>query len=85
MIWHSSTSQEVLAELSTDAESGLSNGVADERLNIYGKNVISSIESPSFLKRFHPESRFFRRLITISVSVRIPKAQYFLGFHANAL
>ena len=52
MIWHSSTSQEVLAELSTDAESGLSNGVADERLNIYGKNVISSIESPSFLKRF---------------------------------
>ncbi len=52
MIWHSSTAREVLTELSTDAENGLSNGVADERLNIYGKNVITSIEAPSFLKRF---------------------------------
>lgn len=52
MIWHSSTVNEVLNELSVDAESGLSNGVADERLELYGKNIISNIEAPSFLKRF---------------------------------
>lgn len=52
MIWHSSTVNEVLSELSVDAESGLSNGVADNRLQTYGKNIISSIEAPSFLKHF---------------------------------
>ena len=52
MIWHSSTVKEVLNELSVDAENGLSNGVADERLNTYGKNIISNIEAPSYLKRF---------------------------------
>ena len=52
MIWHSSTVNEVLNELSVDAQNGLSNGVADERLQNYGKNIISNIESPSYLKRF---------------------------------
>lgn len=52
MIWHSSGTQEVLNELSVDSKKGLSNGVADDRLNIYGKNSIKNIKEPDFLKIF---------------------------------
>jgi len=52
MIWHSSETQNVLSELETNAEKGLSNGVADLRLKQYGKNTIKSIETPSLKKHF---------------------------------
>ena len=39
MIWHSATSQEVLAELKTDQKTGLSSAVASERLEKFGKNL----------------------------------------------
>ncbi len=52
MIWHSASVADVLAELNVDSESGLLNGVADERLNNYGKNVITNSEKPTLLKRF---------------------------------
>jgi len=52
MIWHSSETSEVLTELSVDSNKGLANGVADERLEIYGKNTLRNIEPPSFLKLF---------------------------------
>ena len=42
MIWHSATTEEVLSELSVNEESGLANGVVDERLEIYGKNEIKT-------------------------------------------
>lgn len=52
MIWHSSEIGEVLKELSVDDKKGLANGVADMRLEQYGRNQISNIETPTFLKRF---------------------------------
>jgi hypothetical protein len=47
MIWHSATVEEVLSELSVNANSGLANGVAEERLESYGKNEIKSAEKLS--------------------------------------
>ncbi len=52
MIWHSASIEEVLTELKTNSETGLLNGVADERLKIHGKNIITNIEKPTLLKRF---------------------------------
>ena len=52
MIWHSSTSEEVLRELEVDDKIGLANGVADDRLNKNGLNIISKIKRPTFLKTF---------------------------------
>lgn len=52
MIWHGVSCEEVLNELSVDSNKGLANGVADDRIGIYGKNAIRSIENPSFLKIF---------------------------------
>lgn len=52
MIWHNATAEAVLKELDVDQKTGLANGIADERLNNYGKNVITKSEKPNFLKRF---------------------------------
>ena len=52
MIWHSSTAEEVLNELSVDDKNGLSNGIVDIKLEENGKNIVSDIENPSFLERF---------------------------------
>lgn len=52
MIWHNAQPQEVLKELQVDDKLGLANGVADERLSIYGQNVVSNIKKPTFLKLF---------------------------------
>lgn len=51
MIWHSTSTADILAELEVDDKKGLPNGVADMRLQINGKNIISNIEKPTFLKR----------------------------------
>ncbi len=52
MIWHSSSSDDVLNELKVDKNTGLANGIVDERLESGGQNIISKIERPSFLKLF---------------------------------
>ncbi len=52
MIWHSSSADEVCAELVVDHKKGLSNGDVDLRVEKYGHNVISKIEKPTFLNRF---------------------------------
>lgn len=52
MIWHSAEAEEVLHELQVDGKTGLPNGVAEERLLRYGKNVITNVQQPTFLTRF---------------------------------
>lgn len=52
MIWHSAQVNEVLNELKVDSDTGLANGVADERLETYGKNIITNSEKPTLFKRF---------------------------------
>ena len=52
MIWHSTNHAAVLKELEVDDKKGLPNGVADMRLEKYGKNIISDSGKPTYLKRF---------------------------------
>lgn len=52
MIWHSASVDEVLQDLSVDSNVGLANGVAEERLDIYGKNELKNTEKLSLFKRF---------------------------------
>lgn len=69
MIWHSSEVSEVLSELSVDEKKGLANGVADMRLEQYGKNAISNIEKPSFAKHFFAQlnSKYVYLLTAVAV------------------
>ncbi len=55
MIWHSSEIEDVLKELSVDGKKGLANGIADNRIASYGKNIIGNIEPVSFKKIFFKE------------------------------
>lgn len=69
MIWHSTSIEEVLAELSVNEASGLANGVAGERLEAYGKNEIKTAPKVSLLKRFVAQlkSKTLIALIIISI------------------
>lgn len=69
MIWHSASKDEVLEELSVDKFSGLANGIADQRLDENGLNVISSNEKPSFLKLFL--SQFNNKTIILLIIISI--------------
>lgn len=51
MIWHSSQIDEVLQELYVDSEKGLANGVADQRLEIFGTNTVSTTKDSSFIQK----------------------------------
>ena len=52
MIWHSSTAEEVLNHFKVDHKRGLTNSECEEKLDIYGQNIISKIEKPSLFKLF---------------------------------
>ncbi len=69
MIWHDATVEEVLSELSVNVASGLANGVAEERLEAYGKNEIKTTQKVSLLKRFVAQlkSKTLIALIIISI------------------
>ena len=55
MIWHSSSKEDVLKHFGVNADTGLANGEVKEKQEIYGKNIIESIEKPLFIKRFFGE------------------------------
>lgn len=52
MIWHSATAEEVIKELKTDREKGLSTNDAAKRLNKYGKNLTVNEEEISIYDAF---------------------------------
>lgn len=52
MIWHNSSAEEVVKLLGVDENKGLANGVAENRLEDYGRNIISYEKRDSFLKIF---------------------------------
>lgn len=52
MIWHSTPTEEVLKELNVDAKSGLANGVVDERIFEYGRNIVAKNENVTLVGRF---------------------------------
>lgn len=69
MIWHNSSVQEVLNELKTDKDSGLSNGTATERISEYGKNIINNENKKFFLKEFLKQlnNRFVYILFAVAI------------------
>ncbi len=60
MIWHSATADDVLSELDTDREQGLSSEEAGKRLEAYGKNLAVNEEeiskSAAFIKQLQKPS-----------------------------
>lgn len=66
MIWHSTSAQEVLNGLDVDLNSGLANGVVDDRLQIYGQNIIAKTEKVSLFRRFLEQ---FKRKTVISLII----------------
>ncbi len=69
MIWHSATTEEVLSELSVNEESGLANGVVEERLEIYGKNEIKTADKVSLFKRFLTQLKSKTLIALIFISI----------------
>lgn len=69
MIWHSAEASDVLKELGVDKTKGLANGVADLRLDEFGKNVVSTEEPPSFGNRIlgQLKNKFVYVLFVISI------------------
>lgn len=52
MIWHSSNANDVLKHFGVNDKNGLTNSEAEERLEIYGPNIISKLEKTTFISRF---------------------------------
>ena len=69
MIWHSAALQEILDDLSVDVNTGLANGIAEERLEKYGKNKTQAIEKSSLIKRFLSQFKSKTLIALIIVSV----------------
>ncbi len=69
MIWHSASVAEVLEKLSVNEDSGLANGVAEERLEAYGKNEIKTAPKLSLLKRFLAQFKSKTLIALIIVSI----------------
>lgn len=65
MIWHSTSHQEVLAELKTDALKGLSNGEALDRIKIYGENKLRGKRKVTFIERFFKQMGDFMVIILL--------------------
>lgn len=66
MIWHSSDFKDVLNSFSVDPQCGLANGEADRLLEEHGKNTITRIERPSFLKHL---THLLRSKVIIALAV----------------
>ncbi len=69
MIWHSADINEVLKELAVDKEIGLANGVAEQRLEQYGKNLVAKSEKMPLLNRFLAQFKSKTVVLLIIVSI----------------
>ena len=56
-LWHQLTEEEVLSDLSTNAETGLTEAEAQRRLEQYGPNHLQGAEKESLIKRFFNQLR----------------------------
>lgn len=83
MIWHSSSQAEVLTELGVDDKTGLANGVALQRLEENGQNIIAHIERPGLLKRFAEQLKS-KTVIMLIVTALVSFAVSFMYDSVNA-
>lgn len=63
MIWHSEPLNEVIRELNTSTERGLTAGEADLRLSQFGPNQLSQIKSKTIFERFVEQLKDFMVVI----------------------
>ena len=84
MIWHSTACDEILRELDVDDKKGLPNGVAEMRLEQNGRNIIASVDKPTYLNRFFSQLKsktvialIVIALLSFSVSLMYKEADFF--------
>ena len=84
MIWHSTACNEILRELDVDDKKGLPNGVAEMRLEQNGRNIIASVDKPTYLNRFFSQLKsktvialIVIALLSFSVSLMYKEADFF--------
>lgn len=69
MIWHSEGLNDVTSCLKTDGQKGLSNSVAQERLQTYGSNSLSFGKVTSFTSRFFAQFNNFTVIALLAVAL----------------
>ncbi len=69
MIWHGASLNEVISYLETDPERGLSNGVAEQRKELYGSNSLSFSKGRSYLSCFLSQFKNFSVIALMVVAV----------------
>ena len=79
MIWHSSSTEEVLKHFNVDDKKGISNSKFETELEAYGQNVISNIEKPTLLTHFFNQFKS-KTVIVLIITALI---SFFLSFAYN--
>ncbi len=69
MIWHSSSAEEVIRELNSDKEQGLSSAEVFKRSEIYGKNELLDFEEPRFLRLLLDQFKNYLNIVLLIVAV----------------
>ena len=69
MIWHGASLNEVITYLETEPERGLSNGVAEQRRELYGSNSLSFGKSRSYLSCFLSQFKNFSVIALMVVAL----------------
>ena len=84
MIWHSTACDGILRELEVDDKKGLPNGVAEMRLEQNGRNIIASVDKPTYFKRFLSQLKsktvialIVIALLSFAVSLMYKEADFF--------
>ncbi len=79
MIWHNATPEEVIAELSTDKENGLSETTASDRLHEHGKNLFIMDEELSIVKSLTSQLKKPSVIVLLSLLVIFILRELVLG------
>jgi len=69
MIWHSTPQEEVLKELGVDAKNGLANGVVDERIFDYGRNIVTKNDRITLMQHFFSQLKSKIVILLIITSI----------------
>ncbi len=69
MIWHSSTAEQVLSELNTNKDTGLTSSEALERLKSFGKNEIHNFNKKNFFSFLLAELKNYLYITLVVVAI----------------
>ena len=69
MIWHSSNTENVIAYFNVNAEKGLPTGVADERIEEFGQNIVNVTKKTSLKDTIFKQIKNYSNMLVIISSV----------------